>query len=242
MRRTIERYAQAYASGDVTLLDEIVAADFVDHTFPAYSGGPEGVARAIRALHAGFTELTCAIDQCVCEGDSVAFRFTIAGKHTGVFAGRAPTGRRVAWSGADFARLRDGKLVELWSVQDTRPLTRGIGTLAEFPPFMKRAKNRIPTTSQYTEAIEGYVFEGADGSQAAFWTCHEDGTCKEHAHPFDEYVLVIDGRCVLVTESRRIEMRGGDEIVIAKHTRQTMEVSAGTRTMHVFGGRRVERR
>ena len=57
------------------------------------------------------------------------------------------------------------------------------------------------------------------------------------AHDFDEYVLVIAGRCVVILGSERIELRAGHEIVIPKGTRQSMAVAAGTRTMHVFGGK-----
>jgi hypothetical protein len=31
----------------------------------------------------------------------------------------------------------------------------------DFPGFMKRAANRIATTSQSTPGVEGYVFDGA---------------------------------------------------------------------------------
>ncbi len=113
--------------------------------------------------------------------------------------------------------------------------------MPDFPSFMKSAMNRIATSSQYTEGIEGYVFDGADGSQVAFWTCREDQVSKEHAHDFDEYILVIEGRCAVMLGDRRIELRAGDEHVVPKGTSQSMAVSAGPRTMHVFGGRRARR-
>jgi hypothetical protein len=39
-----------------------------------------------------------------------------------------------------------------------------------FPEFMRRSANRIATGAQGTPGIEGYIFDGADGSQMAFWT------------------------------------------------------------------------
>ena len=56
--------------------------------------------------------------------------------------------------------------------------------MIEFPAFMKNPANRIDTTSQYTDGIEGYVFNGADGSQMAFWTCYENSDSKEHTHEY----------------------------------------------------------
>mgnify|MGYP001229793479 CR=1 FL=1 len=113
--------------------------------------------------------------------------------------------------------------------------------MPDFPDFVKNPANRIASTSQYTQDVEGYVFDGADGSQVALWTAHVDRISQEHAHDFDEYVLVIEGRCVVILGERRIELRAGQETVIPKGTRQRMEVCAGTRTMHVFAGRRAHK-
>jgi len=113
--------------------------------------------------------------------------------------------------------------------------------MPEFPAFIRSPLNRIARSSQFTEDIEGYVFDGADGSQVALWTCKADRISKEHVHDFDEYVLVIEGRCTASLEGRRVELVAGQELHIPKGTRQSMEVSAGTRTMHVFGGKRAKR-
>jgi len=113
--------------------------------------------------------------------------------------------------------------------------------MPDFPAFIRHPLNRIARESQYTDDIEGYVFDGADGSQVALWTCKADRVSKEHAHEFDEYVLVIEGRCTAILEGRRVELSAGHELHIPKGTRQSMAVVAGTRTMHVFGGRRAER-
>ena len=47
------------------------------------------------------------------------------------------------------------------------------GKLAIFPIF-RNPVNRIDSGSHYTKEIEGYVFDGADGSQMAFWTAYGD--------------------------------------------------------------------
>jgi mannose-6-phosphate isomerase-like protein (cupin superfamily) len=113
--------------------------------------------------------------------------------------------------------------------------------MPDFPPFVKSPANRIATASQFTDDVEGYLFDGADGSQVALWTAGADRTSAEHAHAFDEYVVVIAGRATVFLASERVELRAGDEFVIPKGTPQRMEVVAGTRTMHVFGGKRARR-
>ena len=42
--------------------------------------------------------------------------------------------------------------------------------MKDFPEFMKNPTHPVGQESQYNEGIEGYVFNGADGSQMAFWT------------------------------------------------------------------------
>lgn len=111
----------------------------------------------------------------------------------------------------------------------------------DFPAFIRSPRNRIASASQFTDDIEGYVFDGADGSQVALWTCKADRTSKEHTHDFDEYVLVIEGRCTAILDGKRIELAAGEELHVPKGTRQSMAVIAGTRTMHVFGGKRAKR-
>jgi len=113
--------------------------------------------------------------------------------------------------------------------------------VADFPAFMKNPVNRVAVQSQFTDDIEGYVFDGVDGSQVAFWRCTHDRISREHAHDFDEYMFVIEGRCAVIVGGNRTELKAGQELVSPRGTLQSMEASAGTRTMHVFGGRRAQR-
>jgi mannose-6-phosphate isomerase-like protein (cupin superfamily) len=120
-------------------------------------------------------------------------------------------------------------------------LHEGNELMPDFPDFMRNAANRIALASQFTDDIEGYLFDGADGNQVAFWKSNEDRTSAEHAHPFDEYVLVVEGQAIVIVGEQRTVLGAGQEMVIPKGTKQSMAVRAGTRTIHVFGGRRAAR-
>ena len=110
-----------------------------------------------------------------------------------------------------------------------------------FPEFMKHPANRIATTEQATPGVEGYVFEGAEGSQMAFWTCSQTAPSSSHTHQFDEYMVVVQGRYTLLIGGQRIVLQAGAEYLIPRGTPHAGEVEAGTRTIHAFGGRRVTR-
>jgi quercetin dioxygenase-like cupin family protein len=111
----------------------------------------------------------------------------------------------------------------------------------EFPEFMRCPANRIATSSQATPGVEGYVFDGADGSQMAFWTCSQAASSAAHVHDYDEYMIVVQGRYTLIIGEQRIPLNNGDEYFIARGTPHSGEVSAGTRTIHAFGGNRADR-
>jgi len=106
---------------------------------------------------------------------------------------------------------------------------------------MKQPANRIATASQATPGVEGYVFDGAEGSQMAFWTCREQAASAAHTHDYDEYMLVVEGCYTLLMGGRRVPIKAGEEYVIPRGVAHGGEVMAGTRTIHAFGGHRAER-
>jgi quercetin dioxygenase-like cupin family protein len=110
-----------------------------------------------------------------------------------------------------------------------------------FPAFMKEPANRIASSQQATPGVEGYVFDGVNGMQMAFWTCSETACSSEHVHDYDEYVLVVQGCYTLVIEGRRIPLKAGEEHFIPRRVPHGSEVLAGTRTIHAFGGHRADR-
>jgi quercetin dioxygenase-like cupin family protein len=111
----------------------------------------------------------------------------------------------------------------------------------EFPEFMRNPANRIGAADQATPGVEGYVFDGADGSQMTFWTCGQTAVSSEHVHDYDEYIVVVQGCYTLTIDGRRIKLNSGDEYFIPRGTLHSGYVVAGTRTIHCFGGRRARR-
>jgi quercetin dioxygenase-like cupin family protein len=113
--------------------------------------------------------------------------------------------------------------------------------LKDFPAFMKNPRNRIAVGSQAKPGVEGYVFDGIDESQMAYWICHRTASSAAHAHDFDEYMLVVAGRYTLVIDGKKIPVHAGEEYFIPRGVLHAGEVQAGTRTIHAFGGRRADR-
>ena len=122
-----------------------------------------------------------------------------------------------------------------------RPNLRQSTAMDEFPEFMQHPANRIAITAQATLGVEGYVFDGADGSQMAFWTCNQTALSSAHVHDYDEYMLVVQGCYTLIMDGHRIPLGAGVEYLIPRGILHSGEVVAGTRTIHCFGGYRADR-
>jgi predicted ester cyclase len=66
----------------------------------------------------------------VAEGDKVAVHVNNnTGTHKGEFLGIPPTDKKDTFVGVGFLTIRDGKIIEQWSVNDTMGLMQQIGTI-----------------------------------------------------------------------------------------------------------------
>ena len=121
----VRRYYQE-ALGDLAGIEEVVAADFVDHHFPpSIPAGPAGVRQFFTQVLAGvFSEMRIEIDYLLAEGDRVDCHFALLAKHTGEFAGLAPKGNAIRCPAISTFRTAGGKLAEAWEIFDSGDLLR----------------------------------------------------------------------------------------------------------------------
>jgi quercetin dioxygenase-like cupin family protein len=110
-----------------------------------------------------------------------------------------------------------------------------------FPEFMRKSENRISVKSQYTPGIEGYVFDGIDGSQITIWTSKNGGDSAEHVHEYDEYLIVVQGKYTVIIEGKHIPLEVGEEYFIPRGIPHSGKSVPGTRTINAFGGQRAKR-
>jgi predicted ester cyclase len=129
----IRRYVQAIDdndSSDWSLIDEYVAEDFVAHNppVPGVSLDREGVKQAAEIFRVA-TPGTHEIPLQVAEGDLVVSRIVGRGVHAGELLGIPATNRDVETDGIAIHRVRDGKIVEYWSVVDVARVLQQVGAL-----------------------------------------------------------------------------------------------------------------
>lgn len=112
----VRRVYDAFDTGGIDLLDEIVAPDFVDHDpTPGQVEGLAGLKQAVGLFRAAFPDGEMTVNELVAERDMVYARVTLRGTHAGEYAGAEPSGRFVTAEGVETFRIAHGKIVEGWS-------------------------------------------------------------------------------------------------------------------------------
>ena len=129
----IRRYVQAIDDNDTSdwsVIDEYVAEDFVAHNPPIPGVGldREGLKRAAEIFRRA-TPGRHEIGLQVAEGDLVVSQIIGRGVHAGELMGVPATNKDVETDGIAIHRVRDGKIVEYWSVTDIARVLQQIGAL-----------------------------------------------------------------------------------------------------------------
>jgi steroid delta-isomerase-like uncharacterized protein len=107
-------FEEVYNQGNVALLDELLAPDFVSHDTGNPTHDREGVKQIVGAIRAAFPDVRFTANDIVADGDKVAARFTMRGTQRGEFMGIAATNKDVTVTGIDIVRFSDGRAVEHW--------------------------------------------------------------------------------------------------------------------------------
>ena len=76
-----------------------------------------------------FPDIEVVVEDTVAEGDKVAARCTVRGKHQSDSLGFAATQRPMEITGICIARVRDGKIVEAWNNFDFMSMFKQLGAL-----------------------------------------------------------------------------------------------------------------
>jgi predicted ester cyclase len=130
--KTIARRVSAgiWSGGHVTLIDELVAPDFVCHASDGELTGRGALKQAVPGLRAGIPDWTETMETILAEGDLVAHRWTARGTDREHLPGLPPpAGQPVVLSGQPTHRFVRGQIVETWSAYDVMALLIQLGAM-----------------------------------------------------------------------------------------------------------------
>ena len=127
----VRRFYQEIDKGNIAILNELVAEDYLDHNpppFPTSATGRERLNEDFK-LFLDATPGYHQIEDQIAEGDKVVTRLTSYGKHEGDLPGAPRTGNDMKMTSITIHRIANGKLAEKWSEKDVISLLTQIGVM-----------------------------------------------------------------------------------------------------------------
>ena len=124
-------FEEVWNKGRVEAIDEMFASDGIAHGLTDEQGnelvGPEGYKPFFQNFRSAFPDINITVADTVCEGDKIAARCIVTGRHQGHGLGLAPTGNPVEFTGMTFVRVSEGKIVEAWNNFDFTAMFDQVG-------------------------------------------------------------------------------------------------------------------
>jgi predicted ester cyclase len=128
----VRRFYEEIDKGNLEAMDELVSADYVDHSpppFPGLAPGREGLKQAFKIFWKA-TPGHHTIEDQIAERDKVVTRLTAHGVHEDDLPGIPKTGNRLEMTATVIHRIADGKLVEKWSGKDELGFLQQLGVIS----------------------------------------------------------------------------------------------------------------
>lgn len=142
--RAVRRWFTEGWTGRLDLADEIFSPILRTNGILVGTDGPK---RNNRMRLEGFPDLRVIIDDLIVADDRCIVRLTWTGTHTGPFGGVPPTGKTVQVHGIAIWRFAEGRVTEIWSMQDQFSLFHQIGAI---PPEIAGPPAPSPSDSRAT--------------------------------------------------------------------------------------------
>ena len=128
VRRFID---EMFVQGRKSTVDELLADDFVGHTWPSTGDPKADLKGAIDRTSKGLADGSFTIEDVIAEGDRVAVRLTAAATQVGELMGMPASGKRYEIGEIHWFRLRDGKVTEHWHQFDQVKMMQQLGAMPE---------------------------------------------------------------------------------------------------------------
>ena len=131
MIKTARLFYAFWDTGNAEYASAAVDNDFRDNTLPAgRPQGPKGLLYASQTFRSAVPDLHCKIDELLVSGDRITARLTFTGTHKGEFMGHPATGKPVSFLAIDILRIRGGRIVEDWHLEDNLTLLQQLGVVS----------------------------------------------------------------------------------------------------------------
>jgi steroid delta-isomerase-like uncharacterized protein len=113
------------------ILDQLFSNDAVVHDpqNPTSTKGPQGAKSALTTYLRAFPDMKISIEREIADGDYVVQHLLATGTNTGEFNGMPATGKKTTTIGVMTSKIKDGKVIEAWSLLDSLGLLQQLGVV-----------------------------------------------------------------------------------------------------------------
>jgi len=126
-------FDEVWTKGRSEAIDEMFAADGIAQGLSDDTGNPLRGPADFKPFHeifrGAFPDIEVVVEDVIAEGDLVAARCSVRGKHSGDHLGIAASNAPVQFTGMTIARIKDGRIVEAWNNFDFMKMNKQIGAI-----------------------------------------------------------------------------------------------------------------
>lgn len=127
-KRNLQRvFDEAFNRGDLRVIDELCAPDYILHDATGDYQGPQGFKNFVKMYRTAFPDTHIQVLDLIAEGDQVAARSMYTGTNTGAFMGIPATGKAVKATGIVVTRMEGDRAAESWTANDSLGLMQQLG-------------------------------------------------------------------------------------------------------------------
>nr|BBH86576.1 hypothetical protein KTC_13270 [Thermosporothrix sp. COM3] len=131
----LHRLIEAHRSGDISLLDGVVAPIYKDHGgwIDGLPDGPEGLKEEVRILRSAFPDLELEVTHLFASEKHVTLRMIGTGTHKGEIFGVPATNKQVSWMTIGIYAVENGRITERWIDGSRMELLRQLDAVPAVP-------------------------------------------------------------------------------------------------------------
>jgi steroid delta-isomerase-like uncharacterized protein len=124
-------FEEVWNKGRAEAIDEMFAVDGIANGLSDEQGeplrGPDNFRQFFYKFRGAFPDIEVVVEDTVAEGDKVAARCSVRGRHQGDSLGFAATQKPVEFTGIAIVRIKDGQIVEAWNNFDFMSMFQQLG-------------------------------------------------------------------------------------------------------------------
>ena len=126
----VRRYLEEiWNNGNLTVVDEIIAEDFIFHRPVGDLKGPGALKQYVGAFHKAFPDIHFTLDNQIAEQDEIVTVWTMTGTHKDEIMGITATNKSIRLSGVSITRCAGGKVTENTTYWDRLALMQQLGVI-----------------------------------------------------------------------------------------------------------------